>query len=205
MSAMASPADRGDDPPAEALGYYWFLTFEHALELHAAVKECQRHIDPDLFDLTPTSGLHLTVDRIARVGKTTRECLDSIAAAAVRTCQGQPPLTLRLAHVTSLRGAIGFIVTPADAVRALRDRLRAATLTISPDAPVKMSASTPHITIAYPASENASAVAASTAGEIDAVIAPVDVVVTEAVLVRLERGRSGYTWEVQARIPLRAR
>ncbi|MFF0491979.1 2'-5' RNA ligase family protein [Nocardia sp. NPDC004068] len=204
MSAMASPADRGDDPPAEALGYYWFLTFEHALELHAAVKGCQRHIDPDLFDLMPTSGLHLTVDRIARVGEITPEHLDAIAAAAVLTCQAQHPLALRLAHVTSLRGAIGFIVTPADAVRALRDRVRAATLAIFPDAPVKMSASAPHITIAYPASENASAVAASTATEIDAVIAPIEVVVTEAVLVWLKRGRRGYTWEVQARIPLRA-
>ncbi|MGW6117840.1 hypothetical protein ACWFRF_02265 [Nocardia sp. NPDC055165] len=77
------------------LGYYWFLTFDHASELHSRTKECQEVIDPAHFKTTPTDGLHLTLDRISRPRACTVEQRVSIAVAAQHACRGPLPLSVR--------------------------------------------------------------------------------------------------------------
>jgi 2'-5' RNA ligase len=187
---------------AGPLGHYWFLTFEHAPELHALTKDCQRAIDSAHFDPTPTDGLHLTLDRIAYDGASTPDQRGSITMAARRACQDQAPFTLTFERLTNLRGAIGFVVSPVEHVHALRRLLRAATLSVVPDAPVKDSSSAPHVTIAYPIFEGFSAKSAATAAKIDATIDSVAVTVTETVMVALEYRERSYSWQVVARIPL---
>ncbi|PXX58821.1 hypothetical protein DFR70_113156 [Nocardia tenerifensis] len=184
------------------LGYYWFLTFEHAPEFHAHVKDCQQSIDTAYFDLTAAEGLHLTVDRIAYDGELSRGQLHSIAAAAGHACQHQPPFVLELENFTNLHGAIGFIASRHERVHALRDELRTATRSIYPDASVKDSASKPHVTVAYPVFEGLSAIAAATAQKIGTTVDAVDVTITEAVMVALERHPHSYEWDVISRIPL---
>src|SRR5690606_27404186 len=110
------------------LGHYWFLTFEHAPELHALTKTCQQAIDPAYFDATPIDGLHLTLDRIAYDGASSPEQRASIAAAARRACANHEPFTLTIEQLTNLRGAVGFVASPAESIQALRDTLRMATL-----------------------------------------------------------------------------
>ncbi|MFI9503816.1 2'-5' RNA ligase family protein [Nocardia sp. NPDC052566] len=184
------------------MGYYWLLTFEHAVELHALVKGCQQSIDPTYFDLTTADGLHLTLDRIAHDGEASHDLLDSIGAAARDACRRQPSFTLTIGHLTNLRGAIGFIASPHEMVHALRDRLRAATRSIYPDAPVKGSASNPHVTVAYPVFEGLAEKAAATAEKAGSTLERVDVTVTEVVMVALERHSRSYQWDVVSRIRL---
>ncbi|WP_067647026.1 2'-5' RNA ligase family protein [Nocardia harenae] len=184
------------------LGHYWFLTFGDAPELHALTKTCQQAIDPAFFDATPADELHLTLDRIAHDGASTPEQRASIAEAARRVCGDQGPITLTFDQMTNLRGAVGFAVSPAESVRSLRDTLRAATLSVFPDARVKDSSSPPHVTIAYPIFEDLQARAAATAETMNTTIDGVDVVVSEVMMVALEQRGRLYSWRVIRRVPL---
>ncbi|WP_454196498.1 2'-5' RNA ligase family protein [Nocardia sp. Marseille-Q1738] len=185
------------------LGYYWFLTFEQSPELTALAKECQASIDSPCYDLTPPDGLHLTLDRIAYVGAATPDRLDAIAAAAAHACQDVPAFDISFGHLSGIRGAIVFDVSPAWRIRNLQDTLRSATLSAFPQARVKESQSDPHVTIAYPSTatfsepETAPAVA-----RLNATVRSVDITVTEAVMVLLERRQLSYSWQIIARIPL---
>lgn len=183
-------------------GYYWFLTFEHAPELHASAKDCQQTIDSRLFDLTPVDRLHLTLDRIAHDGTSTPEQRAAIAEAAQRECENQGPFVLTIEQLTNLRGAIGFTLSPAERLNDLRNTLRTATLSAFPDAPVKDSSSEPHVTIAYPMYEGLAAAAAAAAAGIDAALDGVAVTVSEVTMVALERCGHGYWWDTVARISL---
>jgi hypothetical protein len=119
------------------LGYYWFLTFEHATDLHALTEECQQVISVEHFNLVPAGGLHLTLDRIARDGECTPQQLGSIASAARRACRNRSPFIIRLERASNLHGAIGFDVEPVASFRSLRNTLRTATLSVYPEAPIK--------------------------------------------------------------------
>ncbi|KAA8886192.1 hypothetical protein F3087_26750 [Nocardia colli] len=184
------------------LGYYWFLTFEHASEFHAQVKDCQQSINTAHFDLTAAEGLHLTLDRIAYDGELSSSQLGSIASAAGHACRRQSPFTLRMDHLTDLHGAIGFIASPQERVHTLRDGLRTATRSVFPDAPVKDSASNPHVTVAYPAFEDLPAAAAAMVEKMGATAYGVDVAITEAIMVSLKRHPHSYEWDVISRISL---
>ncbi|MFC8044086.1 2'-5' RNA ligase family protein [Nocardia sp. NPDC057353] len=199
-SSRPQPRDRHTGP----LGHYWFLTFEHARELHALTKTCQRKIDPAHFNVTPVDGLHLTLDRIAHDGASAPEQRASIATAARQICADQAPVALRFERLTNLRGAVGFVASPAESVIALRDSLREATLFALPDAQVKDSSSPPHVTIAYPIYEGLSGRAAATAEAMNATIEGIDVVVSEVVMVALEQRGNLYSWQIAARVPLKA-
>ncbi|WP_067835271.1 2'-5' RNA ligase family protein [Nocardia lijiangensis] len=187
---------------AGPLGHYWFLTFEHAPDLHAAAKDCQQTIDSRFFDPTPVDGLHLTLDRIAHDGASTPEQRASITEAAQRAFEEELPFALTIERLTNLRGAIGFLASPVERIHSLRDTLRAATLSVFADAPVKNSSSAPHVTIAYPMFEGLSVDAAATADRIDVSLDSVAVTISAVTMVALERRGHGYRWDAVARIPL---
>ncbi|MBF6472678.1 MULTISPECIES: 2'-5' RNA ligase family protein [Nocardia] len=197
MSKMSNADNKRNDRRVGPLGYYWFITFEHASDLHALTEECQQAIDATWFYPVSSDRLHLTLDRIAYDGESAREQLDSIVTAARRACQDQMPFTMTIEQPSNLRGAIGFKVSPAERVRNLRDVLRSATLSVLPEAPVKESISDPHVTIAYPAFARA-----TDAVEINTAIHRADVSVMEAAMVSLERREFSYSWDVYARISL---
>ncbi len=184
------------------LGYYWFLTFDHASELHSRTKECQQAIDPTYFKITPPDRLHLTLDRISRPYTCTFEQRASIVEAAQHACRNLRPFTLSVDRLTNIRGAIGFAISPAQPVMELRDTLRAATISVLPQASLKESASDPHVTIAYPIFEGLEEMAATTAAATGSTVHGFDVVTTEAVLVSLELRDHYYIWDVIERIEL---
>ncbi|MFE7747259.1 2'-5' RNA ligase family protein [Nocardia sp. NPDC057455] len=198
---MSNADDERRDRHVGPLGYYWFITFEHASALHALTKECQQTIDASYFHPVSSDRLHLTLDRIAHGGQIAREQLDRIVTAARRDCQDQEPFTMTIEQPGNLRGAIGFKVSPADRVRNLRDALRSATLSVLPEAPVKESVSDPHVTIAYPAS-GVVQVMPTDAVEIASTTRRADVSVKDAAMVLLERHEVSYSWNVYARISL---
>jgi 2'-5' RNA ligase len=109
---------------------------------------------------------------------------------------------LTIEKLTSLRGAMGFVVSPAERIYSLRDALRTATRSIFSDAPVKDSRSEPHITIAYPLFDGLSAEAAALAMKSEATMEGVAVTVTEVAMVALEHQEHSYSWNTAAQIPL---
>jgi hypothetical protein len=114
-----------------------------------------------------------------------------------------PPFTITTSRVRNLHGAIAFDVTPAAQIWNLRDTLRSATLAAYPVASVKPTSSNPHITIAYPARDDRPAADADAVVQrINAKVRPVEVTVSEVVMVLLERQERGYAWELMTRIPL---
>ncbi|CCF63547.1 2'-5' RNA ligase family protein [Nocardia cyriacigeorgica] len=189
----------GQDGP---LGHYWFLTFEHATDLHIATTECQRTLDSSRFAATPTDGLHLTLDRISRNGSSTAQQRRRIATAAEIACARQKPFVLTFERLVNIRAAIGFLVSPDERIHELRDALRTATTSVLPDAPVKDSSAAPHVTIAYPIYEGLTAEAIAAVDANASSARRVKASIAEVAMVALERRGHGYRWETIARIPL---
>ncbi|MEU4312664.1 2'-5' RNA ligase family protein [Nocardia sp. NPDC024068] len=187
---------------AGPLGHYWFLTFEDKTTFLARAEACQQHIDPVYFEPTPIGGLHLTVDRIARVGASTPGQRAAIVDAARPVLHQLASFTTTIGCVTNLRGAIGFVLEPAERIYALRDLLRTATRSVLPDAAVKDSPTAPHVTIAYPKYEGLETLAATTAEGIGTPLDSVEIAVSEAVMVALERYGHSYRWNTVARLRL---
>jgi 2'-5' RNA ligase len=187
--------------PAGHPAYFWYLTFENSMQLHCLARECQKAINFPYYDLTPVNDLHLTIDRVAFDGDITHSRLADIEAAAKRACRKLPSFEVTIGALGGTAGAIGFTAFPAQPVQALRDTLRAATLSVFPEAPVTRSDFHPHVTIAY-ANSDAPAAEAITAVESLNPIARVDVTISEGTLVLLERRRRSYSWRVVSRIPL---
>ena len=182
--------------------YFWYLTFENSTQLHSLARECQKAISFPYYDLTPAGGLHLTIDRIAFDGDITRSQLTAIEAAAARACREIPPLEVTIGALGGTAGAIGFTAFPAQPIRDLRDTLRAATLSVFPEAPVTRADFHPHVAIAYANSDGVPAAEAIAAVEALNPAARVDVTISEGTLVLLERRPRSYSWQVVSRIPL---
>lgn len=188
--------------PAGPPAYYWYLTFEDAPQLRALARHFQQAIAFPYYDLTPPAGLHLTLDKIAPESQVRPAQLAAIEAAAATACRQLPPFTVTVGALFGVPGAIGFIPSPGDPVRVLRDTLRAATLSAFPDATVSHAEFHPHVTIAYantdgvPAAETAAAVA-----KLDGA-SSVEVTVTDGTVVLLERRPRSYDWQPVSKVPL---
>ncbi|MEU6587255.1 2'-5' RNA ligase family protein [Nocardia sp. NPDC046763] len=184
-------------------GYYWFLTFENATELHSLAKECQEAIAFPYYDPISPEGLHLTLDRIAFEGDISAAELSSIVKSSASACQRICPFEISIGKLGGTRGAIGFTVGPLQPLRILRNAFRSATLEIYPEAPVKSDEFLPHVSIAYANSDGVDAAdAVKAVTGINSTHRMVGVPVTEAKLVLLEQQEHSYSWQVISRIPL---
>jgi 2'-5' RNA ligase len=188
--------------PIGPQAYYWYLTFESYPELHSLARECQEAISFPYYDLTPSRGLHLTLDRIAIDGDIAEGRLRAIESAAIRACEDTSPFEIDIGSLGGTRGAVGFTASPARIIRALRDMLRAVTLSVYPDMPVRDSEFHPHVAIAYANADGIPAADAIAAVEKMHVTARVSITITEVALVLLERRPRSYSWRVVSRIPL---
>ncbi|APB00741.1 hypothetical protein NS506_06710 [Nocardia seriolae] len=189
--------------PVNHRAYYWFLTFENALELHSLAKHCQGAIDFPYYDPTPPDGLHMTLDRIAYDTERSPEQIEAIRAAAAKACSAIGPVDIDLNELGGTRGAVGFNATPTQRIRNLRDALRSATLSVCADAPVKTAEFHPHVTIAYANADGVSAADATRAvAAINTTMHGVRVTVAEVAMVLLERRPRSYSSLVVYRIPL---
>ncbi|MER5647898.1 2'-5' RNA ligase family protein [Streptosporangium sp. NPDC002524] len=188
--------------PATPRAYYWYLEFENSPTLISMVKDCQKAISFPYYDLTPPSGLHLTLDRIAFEDDISPNQLRSIEAAAVRACEETAPFTVTIGHLGGTPGAIGFSASPTDTVRNLRDTLREATLSVYSNAPVKGAEFHSHVAIAYCNTDGVPANQVVAAVERMNALPSVDVTVRQTSLVVLERRPGAYVWQTVSRIAL---
>jgi 2'-5' RNA ligase len=185
--------------------YYWYLTFEKCPKLHSVARECQEAIAFPYYDLIAPRELHLTLDRIAFGDDIRLDQLHAIESEAIRACRKISPFDITVGSLGGTRGAIGFTAFPAQPIRDLRSTLRRATLSVYPNAPVKNTEISPHVTIAYANSDDIPATEAIAAVEKLNATARVNVTIEYATLVLLERRQRSYAWEVISRIPLDSR
>jgi 2'-5' RNA ligase len=187
-----------------ARAYYWYLTFEDSPELHPLARQCQDAIAFPYYDLMPLADLHLTLDRIAFEGNITSQQLDSIEAYAINTCRSISPLDITIEDLGGTHSAVGLNASPAQRIRDLRDKLRAATLSAYPNAPISSAEFRPHITIAYANSDNIPAAEIlGVVEKLNSTISGMGATVRYGTLVLLERRQRSYAWEALSRIPLR--
>jgi 2'-5' RNA ligase len=191
--------------PVGPRAYYWYLTFECVSDLHSLVKRCQHAISFPHYDLTSSTDLHLTLDRIAFEGDVTQNDLRAIEAAATRACQKVAPFDITIGALGGTPGAIGFTAYPARPIRDLRDKLREATLSVRPSAPIKHSAFHPHVAIAYCNSDDVPAAGTVAAVEGVRTTPSVRVTIKDAALVLLARRRRAYEWSTLLRVALSGR
>ena len=191
--------------PVGPRAYYWYLTFERFPDLHSLAEQCQRAISFPHYDLTPSSGLHLTLDRIAFEDDVTGNDLSAVEAAAGRVCHAMEPFEVTIGALGGTSGAIGFTAYPERPIRHLRDTLRGATLSAHPSAPIKQSAFHPHVAIAYCNSDDVPATETVAAVEGVRVTASVRVTIQDVSLVLLTRRPRAYEWSTMLRIPLAGR
>jgi 2'-5' RNA ligase len=191
--------------PAGPRAYYWYLSFGMSPQLRFLVKQCQELIAFPYYDLIPESGLHLTLDRVAYEGEVTPAHLRSIEAAATRALQDMAPFEISIGSLGGTSGALGFSASPATAIECVRDVLREATLSVYPNAPIKTSEFSPHVTVAYCNSARIPAAQIIEVVERLNKLPPVNVAVAGSVLVLLERRQRAYTWQEIFRIPCEPR
>jgi 2'-5' RNA ligase len=190
--------------PLGPLGYYWFLTFEKSPELRALSMECQSSLDFPYYDLAPSDSLHLTLARVADVKELTPGQIHSIGTSAKYACQSLSPFDIETDRLSGVQSAIAFDVRPTHPVLNLRDTLRSATLAACPEISIGLAKPhPPHITIAYANSDGVSAADSMLAiKNVNEIIRKVNIEVTEAAMVLLERRQCSYSWQVVSRIPL---
>lgn len=188
--------------PTGPVGYYWFLTFEHSVPLHSLVAESQHSIDFPYYDLVPLEALHLTLERIAGPGEVSTEDLWEAEVRARQKLCTITPFDLYVGALRRVPSAIVFDVAPIARVNELRSELRAATVQASGPS-VRTSNPEPHITLAYCNYDGPVPAKVDTAvAAVDRSKRTVSTRVVEAVMVLLQRGRTSYSWEPIARIPL---
>jgi 2'-5' RNA ligase len=189
--------------PARPRAYYWYLTFADDAAICDLAARSQQALAFPYYDPVPPHGLHMTMDRIAPEGGITAAQLNSVSATARLACRAIPPFRISLGELSGTRGAVGFAVTPVARISQLRDTLRAATLSVRPDAAATREEMIPHITIAYGNTDGVSAADAIAAVEkLNATRPGAEATVRQAALVLLERRQRSYTWELHSQVPL---
>jgi 2'-5' RNA ligase len=185
--------------PIGPRSYYWYLTFEDCHELQSLARKCQKAISFPYYDLTPPRDLHMTLDKIAFDGDLTLDQLHRIEAIAACACREIQPFDVTIGPLSGTPGAIGFSVSPIQPIRELRNKLRQATLSVYPEAPVTRSEFHPHIAIAYANSDVPAAEAIAALNELNTV-AFLKVTIEEGALVLLKRHQRSYAWQAVSRV-----
>ena len=186
--------------PDGAKAYYWLLSLGEFPELRARAEACQSALAqvPDL-DLVPAALLHLTLCRVGAMADVGDEVLSNVADAAAERVRQWGPMRLSIGPLAGSAGAIRFSVTPWDRLLHLQDELMLARNSVLSAAPNR--GLRPHVSIAYNARQRPAASIVEHVRELRGQ-SPVEVVVTEVDLVRLERDGRVYRWTTSNRVTL---
>ena len=201
LDCMTNHWHRPDWPPGRT-AYYWYLDFTGYPDLRELATHCQKAVDGDYFDSVDSSGLHMTLAKVAFEDQIDEVGLDRLARAAGRAVAGFGAIPATVGPLAGSRGALSFSASP----RSAFDRLRGVLVRATCDAGYRGESDVagrfrPHVGIAYcnrttdagPIVEQVRQLR-----ELDRVPAHV----RECVLVALTRYERSYSWQVRYRLPL---
>lgn len=183
--------------------YAWHLTFHGQHQLHQLVDAYQGPLgEIPTLDLIPRPWLHLTLQGLGQVPDVDDTDRDAVLAAAGRRLAALPPPTLTFHRPVIF--SEGVVLTPVDPepAHAIRTALREAIAEVRgaervPDRPDDFH---PHLTIAY---SNAAGDPTPIRSTLDTVrVDPVDVQLSHASLIVLNRDHRMYQWTEERRVDL---
>ncbi|MEU9332907.1 2'-5' RNA ligase family protein [Streptomyces sp. NPDC048290] len=182
--------------------YTWHLTFEGQPDVHRLAADYRSALAPagKALTLIPDQWLHLTMQGIGFVGEVKEVDVHAITEAARSRMADVPAFDLEIGPAILDPEAVLLPVRPDEPVRAVRDSIRAAIGDVLDAVPERAEGFTPHISVAYSASDDP---AALISGALDAAeVAPARARITAAELILINRDNFMYEWEPFARVPL---
>ncbi|MHB9861700.1 2'-5' RNA ligase family protein [Streptomyces sp. YIM S03343] len=182
--------------------YTWHLTFEGQTDVHRVATEYRTALAPlgDVLTLIPDQWLHLTMQGIGFVGEVEEDDVRAIAKAASSQLAAVPAFDLQIGPAVLDPEAILLHVQPDGPVRAIRNAIRQAIVDILGQAPESAEGFTPHMSVAYSASNGpAEPIAQILAG---LHVAPAKARISCAELIVIHRDNEMYEWEPFATVPL---
>ncbi|MFJ5265991.1 2'-5' RNA ligase family protein [Streptomyces sp. NPDC088387] len=182
--------------------YTWHLTFEGQDEVHRIAGEYRSVLAPlgDILTPIPDRWLHLTMQGIGFVGEVKEEDVRSVVDAAGPQLAAIPAFDLQVEPAILDPEAVLLSVHPESPVRAVRDAIRSAIGGVFGEVPEKADGFTPHVSVAYSASDGPSAPIAHALSSLNP--GPARARITSAELIVLHRDNLMYEWERFATVRL---
>lgn len=182
--------------------YTWHLTFEGQSDVQRLAAEYRAALAPlgDALTPIPDPWLHLTMQGIGFVGEAKESDVEAIIAAAGQRLAHVPAFDVEIGPAVLDPEAILLHVHPDGPVRAVRDAIRAAIGDVLDEVPEKAEGFTPHVSVAYSASDGPAAPVAQVLDGLNLV--PARARISSAELIVLHRDNQMYEWEPYAAVPL---
>ncbi|MCK2217930.1 2'-5' RNA ligase family protein [Actinomadura sp. ATCC 31491] len=165
----------------------WHLTFERAPRLHRLAERYQEALArvPGHHPV-PVRWLHLTMQSVGWADEVPPTRLDAVAAAVAVRLRRLPPFTLTFHRAAVAGEGVVLEPAPADAVRRLRDEVRAGIAAVTP-VPEPAGGFWPHVSLTYAGAPGSAgpyeeALRAVTAGPAEVEVDRVALIVQERVL-----------------------
>lgn len=182
--------------------YTWHLTFEGQDDVHRLAADYRSALAPlgDILTPIPDQWLHLTMQGVGFVGEVKEADVHAIVEAARPRVASVPAFDLRIGPAVLDPEAVLLHVHPDELVRAVRDSIRAAIGDVLGDIPEQADGFTPHVSVAYSASDDPADPIAQVLAENDAT--PAQARISSAELIVIHRDNRMYEWETFADVPL---
>ncbi|MGV4984493.1 2'-5' RNA ligase family protein [Streptomyces sp. NRAIS4] len=182
--------------------YTWHLTFEGQDDVHQLAARYRDVLAPlgDILTPIPDRWLHLTMQGIGFVGEVNEQDVNAIVDAAKVRLAAVPAFDLQIGPHVSDPEAILLHVHPDGPVHAVRNAIRSAIGDVLDEVPENADGFTPHVSVAYSASDGPADPIRQALEGLD--ITPAHARITSAELIVINRDNQMYEWEPFATVPL---
>ena len=182
--------------------YTWHLTFEGQEDVHRLAAEYRDALAPlgNVLTPIPDQWLHLTMQGIGFVGEAKEQDVQAIVDAAGPRLAAIPAFDVRLGPAVLDPEAILLHVHPDGPVRSVRNAIRDAIGAVLGEVPEKADGFTPHVSVAYSASDSPAGPVARVLDGLN--LTPAHARVSSAELIVIHRDNRMYEWETFAAVPL---
>ncbi|MEU6557840.1 2'-5' RNA ligase family protein [Streptomyces sp. NPDC046915] len=182
--------------------YTWHLTFEGQEEVHRLAAQYRKALTPlgDVLTPVPDRWLHLTMQGIGFVEEVQEADVHAIVDAARPRLAAIPAFDAQIGPHAPDPEAVLLHVHPDGPVRAIRDAIRHAIGDVLPEVPENADGFTPHVSVAYSASDGPAAPLYQALDDTD--LTPARARIASAELIVIHRDNQMYEWESFETVPL---
>jgi 2'-5' RNA ligase len=182
--------------------YTWHLTFEGQDDVHRLASEYRKALAPlgDILTPIPDRWLHLTMQGIGFVGDVEEEDIRKVAEAARVRLAAVPAFDVEIGPAVLDPEAVLLHCHPDGPVRAVRDAIRRAIGDVLGEVPERAEGFTPHVSVAYSASDGPAEPIARVLSGLD--LRPARARISGAELIVIHRDNHMYEWKSFAKVPL---
>jgi hypothetical protein len=186
--------------------FTWHVTFETDPGVAEFVRRWQDGLDLPGLDVIPGDGLHLTMQGVGFTDEIDPAEIPRIVDAATARCATLRPFTLILGPADADPEGVSLAVRPWLPIRHLRHTIRAAIADVRgmDDVPEPADGFWPHVSVAYSSGGAPAPLVRDRIVVLRQTIAPIEITVAAASLIRLNRDAKEYRWTTEATVPLAA-